>query len=179
MSYIDDPHIPQIPSAEACKAAGIDQTTLKGWISRKPPAILLTNEERSALELGGRFLFSLNRVVHIALVAELVRLKIGPRDATLIAAGFTDTGKGPLFPGDEHRNPGALFKTGQTLLIYDLSRDQFGRVIKADPKDSWHDVMCSQGRSSSVAAIIVNVNTVVERVRSALGLPFKPQDGSL
>jgi hypothetical protein len=175
--YADDLHLPQIPSADACRAAGIEQVTLKSWISRKPSAVLLSDAERAEAGERTRFLFTLNRVNQIALTAEGVGLGLGPRAAALIAASFTDGTSGITDTGAPvSRGLGELFPTGQTLLVA-YPGGQVGYVLNATADTPWHRALSAMGLTPA-ACTLLNVNQVVWRVRSALELPVIVQPGA-
>src|SRR5688500_13658042 len=84
---------PRFTSAEVCQAAGISAETLKNWVSRKPAAILLDKKDQAATARGVPIRFSFNRVMQIALTAELVRLGWQPRAAAMVAVTFSDVGE--------------------------------------------------------------------------------------
>jgi hypothetical protein len=172
MTYIDDIHFPQVPSAVTCRTAGIDAGTLKNWICRKPAAVLLTNEERAKAGQSTRFAFTINRVTQITITAELVRLGLGPKAAALIAAGFTDAGDGPL-PGAPKRNPGGLFETGQTLLAA-YPETEVGYVFNVSPQETWRQVLHRHVHSTP-SSIIIDMNWIVWHVRRGLGMPINSQ----
>jgi hypothetical protein len=97
-------------TSDACRAAGIDGSTLKNWISREPPALLLADTDSASHVSGRPHLLTFWRVLRIAIMADLVRLAWGPGMAAIAAAGFTDS-------GSRGRRRGELFPTGTTLLI--------------------------------------------------------------
>lgn len=169
-----DIHEKRFSSADACKAAGITQATLKNWLSRQPGPILLTKEEREEAGSRTRFLLPYLRVLQIALTAELKRLGFALRAAGILASGFTDVGDTPsAWSVDEiptSRLPGHLYPTGATLLIA-YSNETVSFIVNAGHKTSWKELF-EQGGYHQHAAVVVNVNTVDTRVRLALGVPL-------
>lgn len=156
----DDLSIPRFFTSDACKAAGIEMTTLRNWISRDPPAILLREEDRAAI-VGGAHLLSYRRVMQIALTAFLSRCGLSPRRAGMMAAVFTDM-------GNSRRKPCELFSEGETLLIAmpgeDAGQDDT-EVVQARG-----DFPVSHLIGGARPSIAIHVNSIDRRVREALGL---------
>jgi hypothetical protein len=196
MHYVDDLDAPQFFTADACKAAGIEQSTLKNWIVRSPPAILISEEDRASIGAAGpshermaggsgrSHLFTFRRVMQIALCAELVRLGFPPRKAGLIAAGFTDLGIGsfgwvgePFKPTKRERGPGELYANGLTILVAEPETG-LGRVINVDPTKPKLWELFYSGTQRTTSAAVVNVTAVWARVIESLGLDmdwFRPE----
>lgn len=163
-------------SLEACRGANIESSTFKNWISRDPPAILLSSQDRDARDGRGSFSFSLNRVMQLALCAELVALGFAPRQAGMLAAGFTDVGEGSSVwvndPEPEHepkalRLPGDLFSDGYTVLVAHRGSDA-SEIKNVFPGQAW-DPFYSMGGGHSTSAVLVNVNFVFWAVLRRLG----------
>jgi hypothetical protein len=172
MPYVDDVHLPQFPSDLACEAAGIDADTLKNWISRKPPAVFVGENERVEAGEKSVFRFSFRRVLQIAIVAELVVLGFQPREAAWHAAQFTD---GESSSPRSHK-AGELFRKHYTLLIV-YSRT-YADVVNAKADDAWRLVLKSGlGMAEPTAAAIVNLNRIDRRLRTTLGLPLTAREG--
>lgn len=168
MSTYDQDHLNRYTSAEACAAAGITLDTLKNWVSRQPQVVMLTRGERDAVEAGGGLLFSFQRVMQIALTAKIARTGLKPREAAMIAAGFTDVGDGSL--GDTpQRDPCRLFDEGLTVLAW-YPGEPTGRVMNLHPtKTRLHDLFWFDGSREEASAVIVN--RVYDRVRASLPKP--------
>jgi hypothetical protein len=179
MAYVDDVHFPQFPSDLACEAAEIDAATLKNWISRKPTAVMIGNEER--IEVGDRtsFRFTLRRVLQLAITSELVRLGYGPRDASLHAAHFTDIETTTEIPGRPNHRMGELFSKHYTLLI--VYSTNYAEVVNVKADDMWRLVLRSGigAPQRLTAATIVNLNEIDRRVRTTVGLPLTVRQGVL
>ncbi|MBI2715696.1 MAG: hypothetical protein HYX37_14780 [Rhizobiales bacterium] len=170
-SPIDQLDVPQFSSAQACEIAGIDMPTLKNWISRKQPAILLERRERKKVGDRERLRLTLRRILQIVITAELVRLGFDPREASLHAAQFTDIESAPLRGIEQHKR-GELFPQGFTLLI--VRHAGFADVVNAGANDSWQKVIAGglAGDRNATALAIVNLNNVNHRVRTFLSLPL-------
>lgn len=179
MLYVDDVNIPQFPSDVSVEAARIDLATLKNWSSRKPPAVLIGDEERvPAGTMRTTFRFNLRRVLQLAITAELVRLGLSPRASSLHAAQFTDLEY--ELPGRPHRKMGELFRKHYTfMLIYPEAACCAIENIKAE--DSWRLIFRKgEGAPRNLsAAIVLNLNQIDSRVRTVLGLPLMSREGVL
>ncbi len=155
-------------SRQACEAAGIDSATLKNWVSRKPPAVLLTAAERVKFSQRSRFEFSYQRVMQIAITAELVRLGFQPRHAGILAAGYTDMAAGPL-PGRPDRQPGELFPAPYLTLLAVYPGADLSDVFCMKPDGSWSQIFTGGlSRPAKTAAVVVVVNEIDRRVRASL-----------
>lgn len=168
-------------SAQVCAAVGISESTLKNWVSRKPQVVLMTSEERERAGRGVPLLFSFQRVMQIAITAELVALGLQPRPAALAAAAFTDTDTGADdggwvydAPSAPLRQPGQLFPVGITYLVVPNAADD--DAINADvknvmPDTTVYDLLRGEriGRPGAVSAILLDVNAVHDRIRGVLG----------
>lgn len=172
MRYRNDLDLPQFFTAETCKAANVSADILKSWISRDPPAILLTKEDRPAGGSGRPHLFSLRRVLQIAITGELVGLGFGPRQAGLIALSFTDVGDGASDPSERPRGPGEVYPDGLTILIARRGQSS-GVVRKVTLKTPWFDLMIAGAHIAASSIAVVDVSSINRRVREALGLPLK------
>lgn len=168
MSTYDQDHVNRYTSAEACAAAGITLDTLKNWVSRQPQVILLTRGERDAVEAGGGLLFSFQRIMQIALTAKIARTGLKPREAAMIAAGFTDVGDGPLNEIPQ-RDPCRLFDEGLTVLAW-YPGEIAGRVMNLRPEQTrLFELFWFEGTREEASAVIVN--RVYDRVRASLPKP--------
>jgi hypothetical protein len=161
-------YVDRFTSAEVCAAANITPATLKNWVSRRPAAVLLTKEDQVASAKGSPIRYSFNRVMQIAITAELVRMGWQPRPAAMLAVQFSDLGFGPL--GDQPgRDPGELFPTGRTVLIADtVPADDCpgGKCIRVDDSTPLCSVLYAHP-----AAVVVDVSRIWMTVRVQLGLP--------
>ncbi|CAA2138748.1 hypothetical protein [Methylobacterium bullatum] len=155
-------------SSITCYAAGIDRKTLNNWLSRQPAVVLLTDEERREAGERNRFSFDRNRVVQIALTAELVRLGVQPRRSAMCAATFTDAAEGPgAHPRFAPRMPGELFKNAYTFLVVPPG-DVAPKVVPVSAETTVIELMHPEYGLPFSTAIVVKVDDVVERVRAAL-----------
>jgi hypothetical protein len=182
MTQTPQPDVPMFFTGDVCRAVGVDQVTLKNWIARG--AILMSDEDRARLGVEGpsherlatgsgrSHLFTLRRVVQIALIAELVRLGFSPSKAGVLALGFTDVGKGSIDENGKpaiQRFPGQLHKSGHTLLIAHPDQET-STIINADLNASLHTIFQSGAEGSSAA--VVNVSEVCARVCAALDVKY-------
>lgn len=173
MLIVDDPNLPQFASDLACEAASIDLTTLKNWISRKPAIVHLEECERvQAGTKGTSFRFTLRRLLQLAITADLVRMHLPPREASLYAAQFTDV------EDDPSRRMGELFRKHYTfMLIYTGSPHASIVNVKAD--EMWR-LMVRKGAGAPhrfTSAVIVNLNQIDSWVRTVVGLPLTAREG--
>jgi hypothetical protein len=144
-------------TADACRAAGINSVTLKNWISRDPPAVLLTASDRASHVSGRPHLLTFRRVMQIAITAELVRLGWGPRAAAIAAASFTDS-------GNSRRPPGELYEDGITLLVARPGEDEPSFKVV-----NWkHGATPFEVLGIGQGATVVNLSAIVETVQGAL-----------
>lgn len=175
--------VARFTSAEVCVAANIKLETLKNWVFRRPAAVLLTADDQAASAKGSPIRYSFNRVMQIAITAELVRLGWQPRQAAMVAVSFTDVSNGGpativddasnLDPHPDDRGPGELFRTGRTLLVaHEAPLDNLpgGVCVRVDETTPLADVL---GITTSVhAAVVVDVSALWESVRLRLRLPL-------
>lgn len=176
-AILDDVNIPQFSSDLACEAAQIKPSTLKNWISRTPSAVLVGDEERVPTgQQRASYRFTLRRVLQLAITAELVRLNIPPREASLFAAQFTDLEEGNL-PSRPTRKMGELYRKHYTLMIISAEAPHaFIENVKAD--EVWRVIMRKgPGASRPTSAIVINLNEIDARVRMTLGLPILAREG--
>lgn len=151
---------------QIASASGVPLATARTWQYR---GVIFSGEGRGP---GNVVLFSLNRAVQFALIAELAHIGIAPDRAGMLVAGFTDLGNTPgdgLDAAGETREPGALYATGRTILIAHEGQD-IGRVVCLRPDTSSELLFSIPGGPRAVIACLVDVNAVVRRVRAALGV---------
>jgi hypothetical protein len=179
MSFVDDPDLPQFPSAISCEAARLDADTLKNWASRKPPAVHIGEEERVQIGDKTEYRLTLRRVLQLAITVELVALGFSPREAALHAFNFTDMEASPGAKGKPTLLPlkrGVLFRKDYTLLIV-YSRS-YAEVVNVKADKTWRLVLRSSAFPAHVtSAAIVNLNNVDRRVRTTLGLDLTAREG--
>lgn len=171
MAYADDIHLAQFPSDLACEAARIDAATLKNWISRKPSAVFLADDERVQAGERSFFRFSYRRVMQLAITAELVAVHISPREAAWMAAAFTDTDDNV-----DGRRLGELYQENFTVLVV-TSSGAF--VVNAAAKQNWRTLykLSPIAPSQATLSIALDLNQIDMRVRTVLGLPLLLRKG--
>ncbi len=157
-------------STQACLGAGIEMATLKNWISRDPPAILIGPEDKKAFGTREFFRFSFRRVMQIALTAELVGYGFSPRHAGTLAAGYTDVGDSVTVWGDEPvpeaRGPGEQYPTGYTVLIAHRD-DETSEITNVQIGAAWDPFQSQHGLRAG--AVVLNVTTLQWEVLRRLG----------
>lgn len=82
--------VPQFLLGDAAFTAGLSTTVLKAWLSRPPFVISLGEADTKPLGKGSARIFTLRRIVNIAVTAELVRLGVTPKQAGAIGFHMTD-----------------------------------------------------------------------------------------
>ena len=159
MTYHRDLYHPQITSADACRAAGIDSATLRNWVSREPATILLDKNERLP---GDRptFVLQIATVYQIAIVAALVKLGLKPSQASQWAWTFTEV--------DEKGRPaGTLFKKEFTYLAGDAAMERPQVLNITESTKAW-DVLTLTDVGGPV--ILLNLNGILTNVNRELGI---------
>lgn len=166
---------------DVCYAAGIDALTLRNWSSRKPAAILLSEDDYVAAARGSPIHYSFATVMQIAIAAELVRNSaLRPRDASLIARVFSDEGGENIdgsgidasWAGESEfvgRDPGNLFPVGVTMLMAwqepDTQEFRAECICVTDPA-----VIGQRLLQRGAVTILVDVSRIWDTVRARLGL---------
>jgi hypothetical protein len=173
---IDPDAVPKYLSQPASKAAGISISTLSNWVFRSPPAVPLGRDaEGQKRGKGNALLFSFNRVLQIALTAELVDYGFSPRQAAGMVFPFTD-GTSAYEPGASGwseepyeevakrlRMPGKLFPVGQTVLV--ISKESaVGTVVNVRDDTVFKDVLPPDGKG----VLLIPIDPIYWRVRDAL-----------
>jgi len=153
--------------AAACYATLIDRKTLDNWLERA--AVLLSIDDRREAGERKRVTFTFERIVQIALTAELVKLGVQPRRAGLAASAFTDMSGGVR--SDFPRKPGQLFEGAETFLVL-AAGETFGKIVPVTCT-TLEDLFKGQaaGRIFSPAfttAIIIKVDDIYHRVAERL-----------
>ena len=81
---------PKFLLTDVAVVTGISTNVLKSWLSREPIAVQLGPYDRQAMGKGSSRVFTLRRVLSIALAAELIRLGIAPSRSGFMAQWYTD-----------------------------------------------------------------------------------------
>jgi len=178
MSYSNDPDLPQFFSADLCAAANIDAATLKNWTSREPYALRLREDDRRAV--GGRpHLFTYRTVLQAAICAEFVILGLPPRRAGEFAKLFMNFGQGDS-RDPERRDAGELFPKASTVLVaypagpQDKKELWASQAVNMTTETRLVDVFKQLNGGREVAAVVINVSEIYERVRKTFGPEFAP-----
>lgn len=171
-------HTKLYDASAVCRAAGITHETLKNWVSRKPPLVLLGSKDHAAASRGVPNLYSLHRVLQIAIMADLVRLGWEPRLAAQAAVRFSDTNSGST--DEAEREVGELFAEGDTLLVVSRSASADGRmnaeVVNVQEGTTWTELRNLIGICDAEAhgMTVLYLSDLVPRVRRRLRLPAFP-----
>ena len=173
---------PSFPTVDVAERLNIPFSTISNWLTRRDIRAL----ERDPHELrspgtGRSRRFSLRRVLHIALMAQLVRVGLAPRAASYAALRWTDDSDSPArYAADAHdptkdRNPGELFKDGKTLFIVwhglDGTEDNPDAAVVRYTDTSELDDLFSPNKSRQADAItVIDLGELDYRTRAALGV---------
>jgi hypothetical protein len=112
--------VPQFLLGDAAFTAGLSTTVLKAWLSRPPFVISLGEADTKPLGKGSARIFTLRRIVNIAVTAELVRLGITPKQAGAIGFHLTDQ-LGSVtepFPTNQAKKPAGAGSIPQDVNIW-------------------------------------------------------------
>ena len=170
---LDDLDTPRWLSADLCAAAGIDLTTFKNWSRSEPPVVMMGERDRAAGGSGHRHLFTLRRVLQVAITAEFVEQGLPPRLAGMAAFACTDTADGPLPGLIPERQPGDLFPTGWTVVLLHRRRDPW--VLNWHPDRPLGPQLLQHPAGYEASGIYVVANLVYARVLRALELRPLPE----
>jgi hypothetical protein len=166
--------VPRWTTGRAADAAGIPVSTASNWISPsrlkegRRPVIEFGDHDAAPGEAGGMRLWSLRRVLQLAITAALVQQNIPPATAARLAFAFTDSGS--AYSGPRKRLPGTLFPTSEGLTLLVVDGDD-ARVVAAQPEAPLTEAF---GRRFNIMSrpvlTVVNLNFVIGRVFKTLGL---------
>lgn len=175
--------IPQFTTAQVADAARVPYATLQSWMARD---ILLIGRAASDPALvdatrGKVRLWSIQRAIHVAIVAELVNLGFSPSRAAEDAAAFTDIGQGPSGwvgeqPDDsDERNPCELFPYPEfetVLIVANDGAEHFRRLLKIPPKGKGvFEIVVEIGhRFTRHAFAMVHINELAVDTLARLGV---------
>jgi hypothetical protein len=171
-----DMDVPKYTLGEVASAADVDAIVLQNWLNPKRSApnhrvLILRERDRESRGTGHPRLFTLRRLLQIAITVQLVGLHVRPRQASEAALKFTDmssrtpsgwAGEGRpdlASPASPMRPPGHLLNEGVTYLVIDRSE---ARVV--DEKTM------SEILRRETACTTINLNRIVERVYQRLGI---------
>ena len=151
---------PRYVLGDAADAAGISTSLLKAWITREPIVVPLGVYDQVGRGKGTPRLFTLRRVISIAVAAELVALGINPSRAGNLAFGFTD---------HEHEEGRYVELEGPTFLIIEPKSTAI--ILTTDPKTSFDQVLKKTIPSSGEKAAsfaVISGGAVKQRVMTRL-----------
>jgi hypothetical protein len=169
--YPRDPEFdqPRYLLGDAAAAAGLNVNLLKSWLSREPKVIPFGPYDHEAIGKGSARVFTLRRVVSIAIAAELVRLGVTALKAGGLAFSMTDKPFPKLERSDpQHVTFGAV--TGDALLA--VYPDKDGCILIPDGLNpSVRDILKHQGPPMSgpaTSCVIISYAAILNRVRAKL-----------
>jgi hypothetical protein len=151
---------PRYVLGDAAAAAGISTSLLKAWITRDPIVVPLGVYDQVGRGKGTPRLFTLRRVISIAVTAELVALGINPSRAGNLAFGYTD---------HEHEEGRYIELESATFLIVEPKSTSI--ILAIDPKTTFDQVLkktipSSGERPASFA--VISGGAVKQRVMALL-----------
>lgn len=121
---------PSITIAEAGDIAGLSIFTARSWFQRG--WLQAGRHDKRASVAGATAYLTGRRVLQLTIAAELASLGIHPKSACEAAWHFTDA-------GDEHREPGALFDSGRTVLV--MAQDTLPSILNLTPDTPFESVL--------------------------------------
>jgi hypothetical protein len=145
--------------ADVVAVTRMSQNVIKAWLTREPHAIPLGPFDRPALGKGSSRVFTLRRVISIALTAELVRLGLAPSRAGLLAYALTDlhTRGGP----PNEKAVLIAFRDSETFMIT-TKPTAIGELFKKRPPTP------DEKRSAPVSFIAVSYEDIRKNVIARL-----------
>src|SRR5437763_1829609 len=183
---------PSFSAAEVAQAAEVQIETLRSWIKRGE--IMLVKEESEDLRhpgTGRSRRFSLRRVLHIALMARLLRAtRLTPACASRVALQWSDIGgdadggamavwEGGKIDESKIRDPGHLFSTGRTLFVVwhgltdeddDLPEADAVQVVGNDKSIDYVFGLRVRRTRTAESVTIIDLNELDLQVRARLGV---------
>jgi hypothetical protein len=151
---------PRYVLGDAAAAAGISTSLLKAWITREPIVVPLGDYDLAGRGKGTPRLFTLRRVISIAITAEMVALGINPSRAGNLAFGFTDY---------EHEEGRYVELESPTYLIVEPKSTAI--ILAIDPKSTFDQVLKKTIPSSGekpASFAVISGGAVKQRVMARL-----------
>jgi hypothetical protein len=159
---------PRYLLGDAAAASDLNPNLLKSWLSREPRVIHFGPYDRPAIGKGSARVFTLRRIISIAMAAELVRLGVTASKAGMLAFTMTDT----HFPNGSSDPQQATFAavTGDALQV--AYPDDDGWIfIPEGSNPSLREMLKRKGPPFSSAAtslVAVSYGAILQRVRAKL-----------
>lgn len=163
MKFVNNLDAPQFLASDVCTGTGVSPSTLKNWISRNPPIIVMQDSDREAHMAGRPLRFTLRRIVQIGITYELVRFGIDPRPAAMAARRFTDS-------GNKDRLPGFHFAKGETFLAQH-PRLPVPRIINVNERTHFLELLRRinpHRKSTVIGGVYLNIGEVEFFIRARL-----------
>lgn len=184
---------PRYTSAEVAKAVNWPVETLRSAIKRREikaiGEVILTDDE-SPLEppepvqlhpgIGRSRLFSMRRALHVAIVAELTKLKFSVGDASMLALRFSDVGESFVYRNGESRvvtprPPGGLFNDDTTVFVVRFRATDGSPTGTVERLSTCYGTLLKQGAQTHEqrfsAALVIDLTALAEKTFAALGVP--------
>jgi hypothetical protein len=152
------------------KAVGVPNSTLASWLQREQ--IELMKGDKQTAGTGDHRLFSWNRVINVAIVAELNRLGVPPSaGSSHLALKFSDIGGAKTahwvgqepselrLTGDVFRDPKSQVPLGRTYFVV---RNLEGELT-SDVTDNLDHLWFHKNKEAS-SVIVIDMNSMVDRV---------------
>ena len=165
MTFANDLDAPQFLTSEVCSGTRTSPSTLKNWVSKKSPIIVMKNSDRRAHASGSTHRFSLRRVIQIGITSDLVKLGVNPRPAAKAAIKFTDF-------GDNKRPPGFHFASGNTFLVIPPG-DKSAHIVNVTDDASVMKLLSQttiNDGENPVGITILNLTETETWIRNRLGI---------
>jgi len=154
---------PRFLIGDVVMATGLSVNVLKAWLSREPKVIQLGPYDRESLGRGSARVFTLRRVISIAVTAELVSLGLAPSRAGELAYSLTDEqADAAFFVESLIVETAVVAYPGQEKLEILREDSRITEVFSKSPSQSLNDAPAS--------CVIVSFSAVAKRVRTKLGL---------
>lgn len=172
-----DYQTPLYPIRQAAAAAGFEVNTLRSLFQRGHFEIV-GGEEAKARGLGHTL--NLRDVMQHAVSKRLMDMGVHARDAFKAARDFAHTASGGSGwvggPMSEGREPGGLYKTGFTVLVY-FPASGTSRVVQMCDSLDFGTLFVNRQTSARENPILIYLNDVERDVFSALQVGFRPDQG--
>jgi hypothetical protein len=168
-SYARNPHMddPKYLLGDAAMAAGITTTLLKSWLSREPRVIHFGPYDHEGRGKGSTRLFTLRRILSVAIAAELVQLGVTASRAGHLAFIFTDT----QFPELGHGNAETSGTMNEHALLVVYPDTEIFNFVPAGSDQSLRSMLARSGRPFTGPAssfVVVSYGAIADRVNAKL-----------
>jgi hypothetical protein len=155
--------------ADVARGANVPRATVSSWLNRGHIELVKKNGDRDTRGPGDHRLFSWQRLINIATVAELARIGIPPHEGTSrLALTFSHLGETvPSFDDKlrSGRDAGRLFPEGRTwFVVFNLDGELEAAVLNKLDENSF---LTYRDRTAS-SAVAIDMNKLVRAVAARL-----------